>query len=108
MSVFIKLFVLTLFNAETELDGQAFEGLIAQHLKAWKDYTTEKHTLPFWRTRSGVEVDFVLLGPLGFWAIEVKNSDRILPADLRSLNSFLEDYPEATAWLLYRGQGSPH
>ncbi len=91
-------------DTETELNGQALEGLVAQHLKAWKDYTSEKHTLHFWRTRSGVEVDFVLLGPLGFWAIEVKNSDRILPADLRPLNAFLEDYPEATALFLYRGK----
>jgi len=91
-------------DTQTELDGQALEGLVAQHLIAWKDYTLEKHTLHFWRTRAGVEVDFVVLGPLGFWAIEVKNSNRILPADLRHLSSFKEDYPEATAMLIYRGK----
>lgn len=88
----------------TEPDGQALEGLVAQHLSAWKDYTSEKHSLHFWRTRSGVEVDFIVFGPLGFWAIEVKNSDTILPSDLRPLTSFLEDYPEATALFLYRGK----
>jgi hypothetical protein len=46
----------------------------------------------------------VVFGPLGFWAIEVKNSDSIFPADLRSLSSFLEDYPEARALFLYRGK----
>jgi uncharacterized protein len=91
-------------DAWTELDGLALEGLVAQHLYAWKDYTSEKHTLHFWRTRSGVEVDFVIFGPLGFWAVEVKNSDRILPADLVPLISFREDYPEATALFLYRGK----
>lgn len=60
--------------------------------------------MSFWRTRSGVEVDFVVFGPLGFWAIEVKNSDRVFPADVRALSAFLEDYPEAVAILLYRGK----
>jgi len=88
----------------SELDGQALEGLVAQHMMAWKDYTSEKHTVNFWRTRSGVEVDFVIFGPLGFWAIEVKNSDRINPKDLQSLVSFQEDYPEAKTLFLYRGK----
>ena len=91
-------------DAKSEIDGQALEGLVAQNLRAWADYSSGKHTLNFWRTRSGVEVDFVVLGPLGFWAIEVKNSDRVFPSDLRSLLSFLEDYPEAHALFLYRGK----
>lgn len=52
----------------------------------------------------GVEVDFVVYGPNGFWAIEVKNSDRIKPSDLRSLQNFSEDYPEAKLIFLYRGK----
>ena len=78
----------SIMDMSTELDGLALEGLIAQHLMAWKDYTSEKHTLHFWRTRSGVEVDFIVLGPLGFWAIEVKNSQQIVPADLAPLKAF--------------------
>ncbi len=93
----------SLKDVRSELDGQALEGLVAQHLVAWRDYTSEKHTLHFWRTRSGVEVDFVVFGPIGFWAIEVKHSESILPEDLRGLSAFLEDYPEAKAILLYRG-----
>ncbi len=42
-----------------EIEGVALEGLVAQHLRAWNDYSTEKHDLAFWRTRSGLEVDFV-------------------------------------------------
>jgi uncharacterized protein len=87
----------------TEIEGAALEGLIAQHLSAWKDYTANSHKLYYWRTRSGVEVDFVVYGALGLWAIEVKNTTRIHPQDLRSLNHFLQDYPMATALLLYRG-----
>lgn len=88
----------------SELDDAALEGLVAQHLIAWKDYSSQQHTIAFWRTRSGLEVDFVVLGPLGFWAIEVKNSKTIHSADLRSLSAFKEDYPNARTLLLYRGK----
>ncbi|HEX4840425.1 MAG TPA: AAA family ATPase [Rhabdochlamydiaceae bacterium] len=87
----------------TELEGPALEGLVAQQLRAWCDYTSGENTLSFWRTRSGVEVDFILHSPLGFWAIEVKNTRQISGDDLRHLNIFLEDYPEAKAIFLYRG-----
>ena len=87
-----------------EIEGHALEGLIAQHLRAWIAYTQNPYELYFWRTRSGLEVDFVLYGPDGIWAIEVKNSGRIRPEDIRSLRSFREDYPESKAILLYRGE----
>ncbi|MCW5589584.1 MAG: DUF4143 domain-containing protein [Legionellales bacterium] len=91
------------FDKVDEVEGMALEGLVAQHLRAWNDYSSEKHTIYFWRTRSGVEVDFVVYGPKGLWAIEVKNSQRVHPADTNSLEIFLTDYPEAKAVLLYRG-----
>lgn len=91
-------------DSESEVNGAGLEGLVAQHLMAWKDYTAEKHEINFWRTRSGVEVDFIVFGVLGFWAIEVKNADKVRSEDLRSLIAFQEDYPEAKALLLYRGK----
>jgi predicted AAA+ superfamily ATPase len=87
-----------------EIGGAALEGLIAQHLRAWIDYAGEDFTLSFWRTRAGAEVDFVLYGRRGFWAVEVKHSATIRPADLRGLKAFREDYPEAELRLLYRGE----
>jgi predicted AAA+ superfamily ATPase len=87
-----------------EIEGQALEGLVAQHLKAWIAYSKVKRELFFWRTRSGVEVDFVVYGPDGLWAVEVKNSRRIHPNDLRGLRSFREEYPESKALFLYRGK----
>jgi uncharacterized protein len=86
-----------------EMDGAALEGLVAQHLRAWLDLQPERHDLHFWRTRTGLEVDFVVYGPTGFWAIEVKNSRRLAPADTRGLLAFKEEYPEAKLLLLYRG-----
>lgn len=86
-----------------EIEGAALEGLVAQHLRSWLAYSREELGLFTWRTRSGVEVDFIVYGPDGFWAIEVQNSRDVRPQDLRGLRAFLEDYPQCRALLLYRG-----
>lgn len=86
-----------------EIAGAALEGLVAQHLRAWIAYAGGRSTLHFWRTKSGNEVDFVVYGRDGFWAVEVKNAGRVKAADLRGLRAFREDYPMARTGLLYRG-----
>lgn len=86
-----------------EIDGAALEGLVAQHLVAWRDSRHDGTELAFWRTPAGVEVDFVVHGPSGFWAIEVKNTASVRPKDLRSLRAFAQDYPECETILLHRG-----
>jgi len=85
------------------IDGAALEGLVAQHLRAWIGYSSHRAELSYWGTPRGREVDFVVYGEAGFWAIEVKSATRIRPEDLRALRAFLKDYPEARARLLYRG-----
>ena len=87
-----------------EIEGGALEGLVAQHLVAWRDYSEDKYTLSFWRTRAGTEVDFVVYGEKGLWGIEVKNNARIGPQDLRGLKSFKNEYPMAKTLLLHRGK----
>ena len=87
-----------------EIGGAALEGLVAQHLRAWIAYRGGDHELCYWRTKLGSEVDFVIYGPETFAAVEVKNAKTVYNADLRSLRSFQEDYPQAKAFLLYRGQ----
>jgi uncharacterized protein len=86
-----------------QIEGPALEGLVLQHLRAWIEYGDMDLSIHYWRTRAGTEVDFVLYGGSGFHAIEVKNSVTVRAEDLRGLRSFLEDYPEADAYLLYRG-----
>ena len=90
-------------DSPSELGGAALETLVVQHLRAWNDLNGASHNLSYWRTRAGLEVDVVVYGPLGFWAIEVKHSLHVQPKDLKGLRSFREDYPEAQALLLYRG-----
>ncbi|MGD0466432.1 MAG: AAA family ATPase [Gammaproteobacteria bacterium] len=86
-----------------EIQGAALEGLIAQHLVAWNDYNNYQAKISFWRTRSGLEVDFIVYGENIFWAIEVKNTKRVSNQDIRGLKAFLEDYPMAKPILIYRG-----
>lgn len=87
-----------------EVMGNAIEGLVAQHLKAWIAYTVQKNDLYFWRNRYQHEVDFILYGETGLFAIEVKYSNEIRKEDLKGIESFLQEYPTAITILLYRGK----
>lgn len=87
-----------------EIGGQALEGLVAQHLRAWIDYGRADASLGFWRTKSGLEVDFVVYGSDCFHAIEVKRSATVHRTDLRALKAFAADYPEAQTRLVYLGR----
>lgn len=91
-------------DRQEEIQGLALEGLVAQHLRAWIDYRDVKNELYYWRTKGGAEVDFVVYGEDGFFAVEVKNSEKVRPENLRALEAFKADYPEASCLLLYRGK----
>lgn len=87
----------------TEIDGPGLEGLVLQHIKAWNDYRGSSYKVYYWRTKHGVEVDFILYGNNSLWAIEVKNTKHITRKDIKNLKAFKQDYPEAQTILLYRG-----
>ena len=87
-----------------EIDGQALEGLVAQHLRAWAAYSDHGANLFYWRTRAGAEIDFVVYGETGLQAFEVKNAGKVHATDLRALRAFRDDYPEAETAVLYRGR----
>ena len=86
-----------------EIDGQALEGLVAQHLRAWAAYSRQEVNLFYWRTRAGAEVDFIVYGESGLQAFEVKNARKVHSTDLRALRAFRDDYPQAETAMLYRG-----
>jgi|688.fasta_scaffold72715_4 predicted AAA+ superfamily ATPase len=87
-------------DAPEEIEGLALETLVAQHLRAFCQLRRPGGSLSFWRTRAGLEVDFVVYGPDLFWAIEVKRSARIDRRDLAGLKAFGADYPQAERLLL--------
>lgn len=87
-----------------ETRGQALETLVLQHLRAWIDYSDKTGKLYFWRTKLGIEVDFIIYGEIGFYAIEVKSTHNLNTADFKGLQAFKTDYPESTCILLYTGR----
>lgn len=86
-----------------EIDGAALEGLVAQHLRAWVAYGGSDFELSYWRTRAGTEIDFIIYGSDGFWAVEVKNASTVRAEDVRALRAFRDDYPSCEPLLVYRG-----
>lgn len=71
--------------------GKAFEHFLLMEIVAYRSYTDRDFTINFWRTKSGLEVDFVL--GMGEIAIEVKGAARIDKKDMNGLQAFAQAYP---------------
>jgi predicted AAA+ superfamily ATPase len=78
--------------------GKALEHFILMEILAHRAYRELGYDVNFWRAKSGLEVDFVL--GRGEVAIEVKGSNRIESADLRSLKAFIEEYHPKKAFVV--------
>ncbi|MBC9866467.1 MAG: AAA family ATPase [Opitutae bacterium] len=74
--------------------GKAFEHLMLMELAAYNSYRELHFPIRFWRTKSGLEVDYVL--GAGEVAIEVKSSRRIDRRDFRGIKAFRESYKPCT------------
>jgi predicted AAA+ superfamily ATPase len=70
--------------------GRAFEHFILMELVAFRSYNNKGFTINFWRTKSGLEVDFVL--DAGKVAIEIKGSERVDKKDMNGLEAFVREY----------------
>jgi predicted AAA+ superfamily ATPase len=70
--------------------GEAFEHYILMELIAYRGLNHLDFDITFWRTKSGLEVDFVL--GRAEVAIEVKISDSVSKADLHGIIAFQEEY----------------
>ena len=84
--------------------GASVETLFYQQVRALNDYHNLEYSIFYWRTQSQVEVDFILYGPRGIHAFELKHADRIRSEDLSGLKLFCTDYPTARCHLLYLGK----
>lgn len=83
--------------------GFGLEGLVAQHLRAWCDYSDGGHHLYYWRTAGGAEVDFVVCGRDQPYAFEVKSTQSPDVEHIKNLRKFGAEFPEAHLVLLHRG-----
>jgi predicted AAA+ superfamily ATPase len=73
-----------------ELFGKAFEHFIFMEIRAHRSLSDLNYSINFWRTKSGLEADFVLGD--GQVAIEVKGTSRVERSELRSLMAFRDEY----------------
>ncbi len=95
-------------DSPEEVEGQALETLFLQELVALNDALDLDYRIHYWRTSNGREVDFVLYGPRGLHAFEIKRTSRATSAMLGGLRSFLDDYPMASAYFVNMGSRRMH
>jgi len=79
-----------LIEAHSREFGQALEHLVFLELQAYRDYHLRDFVLSYWRSRSQLEVDFVIDDRI---AIEVKGASRVSAADIRGLKALSEEIP---------------
>ncbi len=70
--------------------GRAFEHFLLMEILAYRSYSDKDFTINFWRTKTGLEIDFILAR--GEIAIEIKGANRIDKRDLNALVAFAEEY----------------
>ncbi len=70
--------------------GKAFEQFMLMEIVGYRSYRDYDFEINFWRTKSGLEVDFIL--NKGEVAIEVKGKDLIDTRDLNNLTAFIDTY----------------
>jgi predicted AAA+ superfamily ATPase len=81
-----------------ELFGRAFEHFIFMELLAYRSYKQLDYNINFWRTKAGLEVDFILGD--GEVAIEIKGTSRVDTKDLNSLIAFSEEFHPKETFLV--------
>ena len=88
--------------------GASVETVFFQQVRALNDYHQLGYSIFYWRTQSKVEVDFVLYGPRGMHAFEIKHSTKVRGEDLVGLELFKRDYPTSVCHLVYMGGEEYH
>lgn len=70
--------------------GKSFEHYILMELKAYQAYKNPELPIYYWRTTTGLEVDFIL-GDMEV-AVEIKSSDKIYKTDAKGLKALDAEY----------------
>ncbi|MEK6558076.1 MAG: AAA family ATPase [Candidatus Margulisiibacteriota bacterium] len=72
----------------SELFGKAFEHYILMELMAYSDYSEKKFSIRYWRSSSGVEVDFILGDSV---AVEVKSTILVNSHHTKNIRALKEE-----------------
>ena len=79
--------------------GRALEHFVLMEILAYRSYREHDFPVRFWRTKSGLECDFVL-GRKGGVAIEVKGGANPGSRELRGLRAFMDEHVPRQAILV--------
>lgn len=92
-------------SPDAPMDGHFYESYVAAELLKWIRTQQADAQLFYYRTRSGLEVDFLLQTPRGLLAIEVKGRTKVERSDFSTMKRLAEKLGKR--WLggmvLYRG-----
>ncbi len=90
---------------ENEPRGAHLENMVLTDLLAWRDLQARRPEVLYWRTATGLEVDFVIETPDRLLPMEIKGAARVRPGDAKGLEAFMDEYPDLVdgALLLYGG-----
>ena len=87
------------------ITGELFENYIASEMMKYLRTINSDARLSFYRTRSGMEIDFILETPNGLLAIEAKNRESVINKDFSAIRKVLQTTQQN--WLggivIYRG-----
>ena len=84
--------------------GELFETYICHELKSYIDYCLPEGFIHYWRSVSGVEVDFIINDKL---AIEIKASSRVSYSDLKGLKMLQEEKSSINHYILVCLEDTP-
>ena len=78
--------------------GKAFEHFILMEMIAYRSYSGKDFEINFWRTKTGLEIDFILAD--GEISIEIKGVDRIDIRDFKVLRTFHNEYSPKRTYIV--------
>lgn len=88
----------SVLETKGEAFGRAFEHFILTEIAAHSSYSGLSYDLRFWRTKSGLEVDFIL--GEGEVAVEVKGTSRVDGRALVPMRAFCDEHAPREAYVV--------
>lgn len=85
----------TIISLQGDIAGKSFEQFILMELIAYRGLHKKRFEIGYWRTKTGLEVDFIL-GDATV-ALEVKISKQVHQQDIKGLIAFCEEHPQTKA-----------
>jgi uncharacterized protein len=86
--------------------GAFYENWVFTELLKWKELQSVEPELYFYRTSTGMEIDFLIASKDFILPMESKAHEKVSKGDGRSLESFLRDHPKASTLglVVYKGR----